>query len=81
MEIKVIINDLGGELDNGFADLSEVSVYYEREVIFNAINMFKVIEVSWSTRRILFDHQDESRNDEINFWTVKLEYCPIRGML
>ena len=43
MEITVDKDDLGGELDNGFALISEESKYAsEKEVLFNAMNMFKV---------------------------------------
>ena len=45
IEIKVNIDNLGGEMDWGFAYVEEMSSQpHEKEIIFNPINIFKVIE-------------------------------------
>ena len=56
IEVTVYKDDLGGELDNGFALISEFSTYAdEKEVLFNAINMFKITEISWEKREIVIN--------------------------
>ena len=78
IEITVFKDDLGGELDNGFAYLKEISEFsHEDEVVFNAINMFRIIYVNQETRTITVNNL--SYDDEI--WVVKLEYSPMRKLL
>ena len=45
--IQVKKEHLHGELNNGFADISEHSPHpYEKEVLFNPMNLFKILSVS-----------------------------------
>ena len=45
IEIKVNFENLGGEIDWGFAYVEKMSSQpHEKEVIFNPINIFKVVE-------------------------------------
>ena len=82
MEIKIVKKNLGGELDNGFVDVSSISEFpSEKEVLFNAINMFKVIAVNWEMRKIIFDENNDKFNEDKEVWMIKLEYCPIRPLL
>ena len=46
IEIEVRKEDLGGNLDWGFADIQKFSSLNEKEVLFNPINMFRVQGVS-----------------------------------
>ena len=43
--IVVKEDNLGGSLDNGFADISSHSTFDEKEVLFNPLNIFKIAEV------------------------------------
>ena len=47
IEILVKKKNLGGFFDNGFANVEKISasVTAEKEVIFNALNLFRVIKV------------------------------------
>ena len=74
MEITVRKQDLGGELDNGFVDLSGVSKFsHEKEILFNAMNMFKIVGAELESRKIM--------GDDVDTWVLKLEYCPIQSIL
>ena len=43
MQIDVKVDELGGELDWGFASIQKSSNFFgENEVLFNPINIFKV---------------------------------------
>ena len=45
IEVKVNLNDLRGEMDWGFAEIAEMSyVSQECEILFNPINIFKVVK-------------------------------------
>ena len=45
MEIRVKLENLGGEIDWGFADVDKISSKEgEKEILFNPINIFKVVE-------------------------------------
>ena len=45
IEIRVNLENLGGEIDWGFADVKEISSQSgEKEILFNPINIFKVVE-------------------------------------
>ena len=45
IEIRVDLDNLGGEVDWGFADVKEISSQSgEKEILFNPINIFKVVE-------------------------------------
>ena len=45
IEIRVNLDNLGGEIDWGFASVEDFAIYAdEREVIFNPINSFRVVE-------------------------------------
>ena len=44
IEIRVNLDNLGGEIDWGFASVEDFAVFEEeREVIFNPINSFRVV--------------------------------------
>ena len=42
--IKVKKENLGGDIDYGFADINKYSVYAEREILFNPLNIFRVVK-------------------------------------
>lgn len=45
LEIRVNHDNLGGEIDWGFASVEKFAIYGdEREVIFNPINSFRIVE-------------------------------------
>ena len=45
IEIRVNLENLGGEIDWGFAYIDEISTKQgEKEILFNPINIFKVVE-------------------------------------
>ena len=45
IEIRVNLDNLGGEIDWGFASVEKFAIYGdEREVIFNPINSFRIVE-------------------------------------
>ena len=45
IEIRVNLDNLGGEIDWGFASVEDFAIYAdEREVIFNPINSFRIVE-------------------------------------
>ena len=45
MEIRVKLENLGGEIDWGFADIAKISSKEgEKEILFNPINILKVVE-------------------------------------
>ena len=44
IEIRVNLDNLGGEIDWGFASVKDFAIYAdEREVIFNPINSFRIV--------------------------------------
>ena len=55
MEIKVKKEDLNEKLDKGFADVKDFSPYSEEEIIFNALNMFKIVSVLTEIREYEVD--------------------------
>ena len=82
IEVTVFKDDLGGELDNGFALLTEISEFAkENEVLFNAMNMFKVTYINWETHKIIINKFDDRYNYDKELWMVKLEYNPMRKFL
>ena len=69
-------------MDNGFAFISEVSVYAgENEVLFNAMNTFQIKYVNWETRTVLVTKGNEDSSFEQEMWVVKLEYTPMGKLL
>ena len=46
MIIEVPVKNLGGEHDNGFANISHYSFYhFEKEVLINTFNVFKILSL------------------------------------
>ena len=45
------------------------------------MNMFKVTEVNWETRKITIDKSDDSKNFDQEMWVVKLDYYPVGNLL
>ena len=69
MIIEVPVVNLSGLYDNGFAHISYYSVHpNEREVLFNAFNVFKIIS--------FYSFFDENKNMMIH--TIHLEYGSIK---
>ena len=45
------------------------------------MNMFKVTEVNWETRRITINELIDDHNYDQEMWVVKLDYCPMGRLL
>ena len=63
--------NLGGELDHGFADISNFSEYHnEKEVLFNALNIFKIVSKRMFLKPIY--HMGVKEEKLIN--VIRMEY-------
>ena len=77
IEIQVNPDNLGGEIDCGFANVTDISSQpHEREVIFNPINIFKVVKCERKKRVKL---PSQKWIDAYQF--IVLEYAPLKDMV
>ena len=78
IEIKVNIDNLGGEMDWGFAYVEEMSSQpHEKEIIFNPINIFKVIECK---EKGIAKLPVRGASIEVEQY-IELEYAPLTDMM
>ena len=70
MEIEVKTSNLGGAIDWGFAYLKEYSSHpTEEEVLFNPINIFKIVSLIKNDKK-----STKNKNCEYEVTTLGLEY-------
>ena len=78
VEIRVDTENLGGDLDWGFAFLEEMSsLGEEKEVLFNPINVFKVVECR--EKHLVGIPERKTQMKVAQF--VVLEYASLAGLM
>ena len=78
IQIKVNVDNLGGEIDWGFAYVEAMSSQpHEKEVIFNPINIFKVVECK---EKGIAKLPVRGTSMEVAQY-IELEYAPLTDMM
>ena len=78
VEIRVDTENLGGDIDWGFASVEAMSsLGEEKEVLFNPINIFKVVECE---EKHLISIPERNTSMKVSQFVV-LEYAPLAGLM
>ena len=72
IKITVKKKNLGGFFDNGFACLEKIARYAEKEVLFNALNLFRIFRVQKRDWEVKVDFADDPFHWTQEVWVIEL---------